>query len=157
VAWFLYLRLTSQAWFEAFVMANIVMVGAATGYDLETGGGNPEAMNAISLFTLAVFTLEVVLKVVAEAREPWCYLTDLENRYFNFFDLLIVIASYAFLGQGGGAVGGLRMLRLVRLLTFVKSVPQLRVIIAGLVQVGVSRVCVCVQSCLCPQQSPQPF
>ena len=39
----------------------------------------------------------------------------------------------------GGAIGGLRMLRLVRLLTFVKNVPQLRVIIAGLLQ-GMSSV-----------------
>jgi voltage-gated sodium channel len=138
ISWFVLQHFTSKAWFEAFVMANILLVGAATGVELDNDGRDErisEAVNAVSLFTLAVFTLEVVLKVVAEAREPWRYLTDADNGSFNLFDLSIVVASYAFLGQGGGAVGGLRMLRLVRLLTFVKNVPQLRVIVAGLVQV----------------------
>jgi len=145
LGWFVYSEITSQAWFEGFIMLNILLVGAATGFDLESGGSEPAAIFLISLITLVVFTLEVVLKVVAEAREPWRYLTDLENRYFNIFDFSIVIASWAFMIQGfaqggggnaqnGGAVGGLRMLRLIRILTFVKNVPQLRVIIAGLVQ-----------------------
>ena len=52
---------------------------------------------------------------------------------FNNFDFLIVVASFCFLGSSsGGAVSALRMLRLVRLLTFIKGVPQLRVIVSGL-------------------------
>jgi hypothetical protein len=48
---------------------------------------------------------------------------------------MIVVASFAFLGNNnGGAVGALRMMRLIRLLTFIKGVPQLRVIISGLIQ-----------------------
>ena len=62
------------------------------------------------------------------------YFTDEENGYFNTFDFTIVAASYAFSGSSNGAaVGGLRMLRLVRLLTFIKGVEQLRVIVSGLV------------------------
>ena len=61
------------------------------------------------------------------------YFTDEENCYFNTFDFTIVAASYAFSGSSNGAaVGGLRMLRLVRLLTFVKGVPMLRGIIQGI-------------------------
>ena len=62
------------------------------------------------------------------------YFTDEENGYFNTFDFTIVAASYAFSGSSNGAaVGGLRMLRLVRLLTFIKGVEQLRVIVSGLI------------------------
>jgi hypothetical protein len=35
--------------------------------------------------------------------------------------------------MGGGALAALRMLRLVRLLTFIKGVQQLRVIVSGLI------------------------
>jgi len=62
------------------------------------------------------------------------YFTDEDNGAFNCFDFFIVIAGLVFLviGGGGSAIGALRMLRLVRLLTFVKGVPQLRGIITGL-------------------------
>jgi hypothetical protein len=54
---------------------------------------------------------------------------------FNTFDFVIVVAGFAFIdSNSGGAVGALRMMRLVRILTFVKGVPQLRVIITGLIQ-----------------------
>jgi len=54
---------------------------------------------------------------------------------FNTFDFIIVVAGFAFIdSNSGGAVGALRMMRLVRILTFVKGVPQLRVIITGLIQ-----------------------
>jgi len=62
-----------------------------------------------------------------------------ENGSMNAFDFSIVVANFAFLGNStGSAIGALRMLRLVRLLTFIKGVPQLRVIIAGLIQVDVA-------------------
>jgi hypothetical protein len=62
----------------------------------------------------------------------------------NAFDFSIVVANFAFLGNStGSAIGALRMLRLVRLLTFIKGVPQLRVIIAGLIQVSLLRTSYC--------------
>ena len=80
-----------------------------------------EMMGAVSVIALANFTLEIVLKDVAEGRAPWRFFTHPENGHFNSFDFAIVLASYGFLGSSsGGAVGALRMLRLVRLLTFIK-------------------------------------
>jgi hypothetical protein len=85
--------------------------------------------------TTTVFTFECIFKIVAEGYEPLVYFTDPENGKFNTLDFSIVLAGYAFMGlESGGAIGVLRMLRLVRLLTFIKGVPQLRAIIAGLVK-----------------------
>jgi voltage-gated sodium channel len=92
-------------------------------------------VTVVSIVTTTVFTLEVCCKIIAEGFEPWVYFTDTENGKFNTLDFSIVMAGYAFMGmQSGGAIGVLRMLRLVRLLTFIKGVPQLRAIIAGLVK-----------------------
>jgi hypothetical protein len=46
---------------------------------------------------------------------------------------VIVVSGFALASIGGGAIAALRMLRLVRLLTFIKGVQQLRVIVSGLV------------------------
>jgi len=139
VAWWVYKNLTSRPWFEAFVMFNILAIGISTGLDLETDGGvdNPGIKMFIDLtasVTFVVFTLECALKLVAESWHVERYFQDAENGAFNCFDFTIVAAGFAFLGSdSGGAVGALRLLRLVRLLTFVKGVPQLRGIIVGLV------------------------
>ena len=46
-----------------------------------------------------------------------------------------MLLSWAFVGNSSGsAIGFLRMLRLVRLLIFIKGVPQLRVIVLGLLE-----------------------
>ena len=139
LAWFVYKHVTKQAWFESFIMINIMLIGISTGLDLENRGRDAWVVNATELVaevTQVVFTLECILKLVAEGPDPLRYFTDPDNGYFNTFDLMIVLASYIMPALGSdnaGAIGGLRMLRLVRLLTFVKNVPQLRVIIVGLV------------------------
>jgi len=127
------------AWFEVLILFTIFMVGVSTGLELENDGRNKlvdDFAAVVSNVSLVVFTLEVILKLVAEGEKPWKYFFDKNNKYFNTFDFFSVLGSYAFLSTGGnsGAIGALRMLRLVRILTFIKNVPQLRVIIAGLVQ-----------------------
>ena len=117
---------------------NILAVGLATGLDLENRGRDPwvvQFVDSVGVITLSVFTCECLLKIVSCAYKPLLYFTDPDDGSFNTFDFVIVVASLAFMGNSNsGAIGGLRMLRLVRLLTFIKGVPQLRVIIVGLVQ-----------------------
>jgi hypothetical protein len=135
-----WVNVTSKSWFEAFVMLNILATGVVSGLDLENAGRDPnvnEFINVMSSITTIVFTLECVLKIVAEARRPLAYFQDPEDGVFNTFDFTIVALGYVFMlfGENSAAVGALRMLRLVRLLTFIKGVQQLRVIVAGVIQV----------------------
>ena len=91
-------------------------------------------VQGVGAVTSSVFAAECVLKIVAEGHSPGNYFRDPENGSFNTFDFLIVVLSFAFIGNSNTtAIGGLRMLRLIRLLTFIKGVQQLRVIIIGLV------------------------
>ena len=136
VAWFTYNHLTSKNWFEAFIMLNILLLGLATGLDLEYSEagykGTVAFVDFVGDFTVWVFTVECVLKLVAEAWRPERYFQDPANGAFNTFDFVIVVAGWTLASIGGGAIGALRMLRLVRLLTFVKGIKQLRVIVSGL-------------------------
>jgi len=138
LAWYMFLYITGQSWFEAFVMINILFIGIATGIDLQYGDGPyPTAhnfVNFVSMFTTIVFTIEVAFKLIAEGLHPQTYFTDEDNGAFNTFDFSIVAAGYALMsGNNGATVGALRMMRLVRLLTFIKGVKQLRVIVSGLI------------------------
>jgi hypothetical protein len=136
LAWFVYKHITSKGWFETFVMLNILLIGVATGVDLEYSEAGYEVatlfVEYVGTVTVWVFTCECGLKLIAEAWHPLRYFQDPENGTFNSFDLTIVVIGWALASLGGGAIGALRMLRLVRLLTFIKSVKQLRVIISGL-------------------------
>jgi hypothetical protein len=121
-------------------MINILGTGVVSGLDLENAGRDPNVdafVDVVSSITTLVFTLECMLKIVAEARKPLHYFQDSEDGHFNTFDFTIVVLGWVFtmFGKSSAAVGALRMLRLVRLLTFIKGVKQLRVIVAGVIQV----------------------
>ena len=78
-AWQVTSKVTTTVWFESFVMLNILLIGAATGLDLENNGRDAWCVvftNIVGGVTSAVFTVEVVLKIMAEGREPLNYFTD---------------------------------------------------------------------------------
>ena len=123
-AWQIYDKIVRHQWFEGFVLLNILLVGIATGVDLD----NEEPTESIAdfvkvtaIFTLSVFTAECVLKIISYGYSPQTFFTDEEDGSFNTFDFIIVVLSFCFLGSSEqGAVSALRLLRLLRLLTFIK-------------------------------------
>ena len=66
---------------------------------------------------MAIFILEIVVKLVAEGNRPFQFFTDA----WNVFDFLIVVVGL--LPFGGSAVTALRLVRLLRVLKLVSSVP----------------------------------
>jgi hypothetical protein len=77
-----------QSWFEAFVMCNILLIGVATGLDLEFEAKNPavnEFVSTSSTLTMIVFTLECVFKIIAEGFNPMVFFTHEQNGHFNTF------------------------------------------------------------------------
>jgi len=86
LAWAMHEKVTSKNWFEGFVMLNILMIGLATGLDLQFADDpNPGVtgfVDVTGLFTMVVFTLECVCKLVAEGYRPDRYFTDAENGAF---------------------------------------------------------------------------
>jgi len=92
-----------------------------------------DLLNALDSIILFIFTIEVVVKMVAEGHRPLHFFAD----PWNFFDFVIVAACFVFMlpfmPDAGGLVAMLRLLRLLRVLKLVKALPQLRVIIEALI------------------------
>jgi len=132
-AWFLHERVTSTPYFESFIVLNILAVGVTTGLSLNPANQNQPgvvtAVDVVTAITFYVFILEALLKIVAYGPHPLHYFTAPKGEgWFNCFDFLLVFLSVALLGQNSaGAIKTLRLARLVRLLTIVKNIPELKV------------------------------
>jgi hypothetical protein len=128
LAYAVYVHIVSKNAFETFILLNILLVGIATGVDLE----NPDPTQSIAQFvsvtaimTTIIFTAECILKIVSYGHNPKGYFIDEEDGAFNTFDFIIVVAGFCFIGNAdGSAIGALRLLRLLRLLTVGASLPE---------------------------------
>jgi hypothetical protein len=84
-AWFIFRFVVNQAWFEGFIMCNILLIGVATGLDLENGGKSKTInafVNFSSTFTMIIFSCECILKLITEAYRPQNYFLDPDNGPF---------------------------------------------------------------------------
>ena len=63
---------------------------------------------------MTIFVAEIVIKFLAEGKEPWLFFSD----PWNIFDFFIVVVGFIPIGgeSGGGAVQVLRLVRLLRVL-----------------------------------------
>eukprot|EP00615_Pteridomonas_danica_P003987 CAMPEP_0114330520 /NCGR_PEP_ID=MMETSP0101-20121206/1809_1 /TAXON_ID=38822 ORGANISM="Pteridomonas danica, Strain PT" /NCGR_SAMPLE_ID=MMETSP0101 /ASSEMBLY_ACC=CAM_ASM_000211 /LENGTH=870 /DNA_ID=CAMNT_0001460565 /DNA_START=45 /DNA_END=2657 /DNA_ORIENTATION=- len=137
--------LHKNEWFENFVTLTILVAGVMEGIDTElNGAANPDSgrrLNVLLWYADVVitwiFTVEVLVKVVAEDWHPWRYFNDGWNR----FDFVIVFTSWVPLlleaagvggGSGLGALKLLRLLRLFRIMRVIKKLPELTVIVDAL-------------------------
>lgn len=124
-------------WFVGMVTCVIVLAGVNVGAQTESRLTNIEPINntliVLDIFILTVFTIEVVLKILAEGDTPFRYFND----GWNKFDFVIVVGSYV--PGAGSLLTILRLLRLLRVLKLVKSLPQLAVIVNALIM-GLSSI-----------------
>jgi voltage-gated sodium channel len=117
-------------WFHYFITGVIVFAGALVGVEtspalVQSHGG---ALHVLDRVILAIFVIEIVLKLVAEGRTPWRYFRD----PFNCFDFAIVAVSL--LPLGAQYVTVLRLLRLLRVLRLVHALPRLQILVSALLK-----------------------
>tara|TARA_B100001971_G_scaffold210140_1_gene235004 strand:+ start:108 stop:929 length:822 start_codon:yes stop_codon:yes gene_type:complete len=86
---------------------------------------------------LGIFTLEVILKMGAEKRQPWRYFKD----GWNIFDFSIV--AVCFLPLGGSYVAVLRLFRLLRVFRLISVIPKLQLLVTALLRSLPSMFYVC--------------
>ena len=92
------------------------------------------AMGVLEVLILVIFTLEVLVKVVAEFDKPYRYfINNGKLDGWNNFDFLIVVGSLIPSEGGGGMLVILRLLRLLRVLKLLKAFPALQVIVKALI------------------------
>ena len=125
-------RATSRAvgspWFQsavvAAIVANAVVLGLETYDGVEARHGG--LLGALNDAFLALFTVEIGVRVLAHGRRPWAYFRN----GWNAFDFAVVALAYLpFVRESVTLLRVARMLRVARLLTVL---PELRVVVGGL-------------------------
>ena len=114
--------------FSNFVVVNIVLASIVVGLETYSTFANSYILTNLNLLVTISFTVEAFLKISAEGMKPWRYFTNKEWKW-NWFDFTIIVTSYL---ENILNVKFLRMVRLVRLTKLIKHVPQLNMIIKGL-------------------------
>lgn len=116
--------------FERAILAVILMAGVLAG--LETSPGLVARygpwFERLDLLVLAVFVLEIGLKLAAHGRRPWRYFQD----GWNLFDFLIVALCCLPIESQFAAV--LRLARALRLLRLVTALPRLQLLVGALLK-----------------------
>ena len=124
--------LTESEPFNLFVIGVIMTAGIIVGLQTDKWVETLVFISVIDNIILAIFTFEVVAKILAEGFTPLRYWVGPEWKW-NCFDFIIVLMSFPNpILSGGGMVKLLRLVRLARLAKLIRKIPQLQMIIMGL-------------------------
>ena len=127
-------RIAQHKIFKRFIICTILLaalvVGAQT-YE-EFAKKNSTILSILDGFILLVFTLEVIIKILAEGKHPQNYFKN----PWNVFDFLIVSACLLepFLNLGGEFLPVLRLARILRVLRLVTAIPKLQLLVTCLLK-----------------------
>lgn len=131
-------KIAESKWFTSAVILAILVAGVVVG--IQTYEATSEKvrnysalLNQLDLFILIVFTIEVIVKILAEGKKPWKYFMD----SWNIFDFTIVAVCYlAFVVPSIDAsfVAVLRLARILRVFKLVTAVPQLQMLVGAMLK-----------------------
>jgi len=130
-------RISESKQFGDFVTLMIIVAGVVIGIQTFDNLTTQQIsiLQALDQFIVAVFTLEMVLRIIGEEFEPWRYFYS----SWNVFDAVVVIGSLCQSTGNGLESGGsntfmlLRLLRLLRVLKLVTRLPHLQVIVQAMI------------------------
>lgn len=121
---------TQDRRFRHAVTGLIVLAALAVG--LETYPAITErvgpALDRMDRVIIALFTLEIVLRIGAYGRTPWRFFRD----PWNLFDFVIV--ALCLMPADSQSAAALRLVRVVRALRLLTAIPQLQLIIGALLR-----------------------
>jgi len=110
-----------------FICVAAIMVGVQSYDSLEYNRG----VLVVDWIILVVFTFEVVAKILSEGKKPWRYFTGPE-RNWNIFDFMILLFCMPFIPVNTNSIAFLRLMRLFRVAKLFKHIPELNVIVIGM-------------------------
>lgn len=123
-------RIAEASWFQNFIIVVILLAGVVVGLETypEIVEKHGRLLKILDATILAIFVIEIAIKMGAEGRRPLRYFRD----GWNVFDFVIVAgALIPFLHQYAMV---LRMLRLLRVLRLVRAIPRLQILVNALLR-----------------------
>jgi len=127
-------RLAENKWFKHSITTAIIIAAVLIG--LQTSPAIIKQygyiLNLLNDFVLGIFLLEVIIKILAEGRQPWNYFKD----PWNIFDFFIVAFSLLepVLPGNTSFLPVLRLFRVFRVLRIVTVIPELRLLVETLLR-----------------------
>lgn len=133
-------KIVSSPYFCSFITCIIIFAGILVGIETfpEIANKHKKTLNLLNHTVIIIFTIEIILKITAEKKQPLNYFKD----GWNIFDFTIV--TICFLPLGTNYVSILRLFRLLRVLRLITIVPKLRLLTTALLHSLPSMFYVCI-------------
>ncbi len=121
-------RISTSRLFQVFITLVILIASALVGVETypEIEKQHQKLLDLLDHIIIAIFVLEIIIKILAEGTRPWRYFADA----WNVFDFLIVAAC--FLPFDNQYVTVLRLIRLLRALRLLSTFPKLQVLVSAI-------------------------
>jgi voltage-gated sodium channel len=123
-------RIVDSKAFRAIIIAVILFAGVLAGVETSAAmlAQHGAMLHALDVVVLAIFIIEIVLKLASHGRRPLDYFRD----GWNVFDFTIV--AVCVLPVGGPFAAVLRLVRTLRLLRLVTALPKLQLLVGALIK-----------------------
>ncbi len=121
-------QIVDSRWFQGAIIAVILFAGVVVGLETsaEIVARHGPLLHVLDGLVLAIFIVEIALKLMSHGRRPLDYFRD----GWNTFDFAIVVVCL--LPIGGAFAAVLRLARVLRLLRLVTALPKLQLLVGAL-------------------------
>jgi len=127
-------KLSRSNFFNQFIIGTILLAGIVVGAQTykEFAEENAAVLHFLDQIILGIFTVEALIKILAEGNRPFNYFKN----PWNIFDFIIVAACLLepFLHLGGAFLPVLRLLRILRVLRLITAIPKLQLLVTCLLK-----------------------
>jgi voltage-gated sodium channel len=124
----------NSTFFNRLIITTIVIAGIVVGAQTypEFSHENAFILSLLDRTILIIFTIEAIIKIIAEGKQPFNYFKN----PWNVFDFLIVTACLLepFLHFGGAFLPVLRLARILRVLRLITAIPKLQILVTCLLK-----------------------
>ena len=123
-------QIVAHGFFRCFIIATIVFAGVVIGIETypPLATRYQDILQTIDQAILAIFALEIMLKIIACGRQPGRFFRD----GWNIFDFIIVVVC--FLPFDTKFIYVVRLVRILRVLRLITALPRLQIIIGALLR-----------------------
>ncbi|NDH00566.1 MAG: ion transporter [Opitutae bacterium] len=127
-------NLSRSNFFNQFIIGTILLTGVVVGAQTykDFAEKNVTFLNFLDQTILVIFTIEALIKILAEGHRPFNYFKN----PWNVFDFAIVAACLLepFLQLGGAFLPILRLARILRVLRLITAIPKLQLLVTCLLK-----------------------
>ncbi|MGA1101249.1 MAG: ion transporter [Opitutales bacterium] len=127
-------NLSRSNFFNQFIIGTILLTGVVVGAQTykDFAEENATVLNFLDQTILVIFTIEALIKILAEGHRPLNYFKN----SWNVFDFAIVAACLLepFLQLGGAFLPILRLARILRVLRLITAIPKLQLLVTCLLK-----------------------